>query len=284
MKTSLSYLITGGFLCIAFLVPQDSHASNIEKKPVSPLQGEPLMITLTATSTAKSVTVFGKVRPIFLYKGKQTVLVAVDLNKSPGTYTITALLSNGMRIDDTVTVRARPRVEAPLGIPQTLGGNTVAAADTLVSTLALENASLLGLRTGTHAFWSKAFTYPVSEPVVTDPYGYKRTTGMYSIAHRGTDFRAPTGTPVLSMNRGVVRLVQEGRNYGKTVIIDHGLGVQTFYMHLSRILVQEGELVLPGQRIGLSGATGYAEQAHLHTTVRIGEISIDPVVFLGLFN
>jgi murein DD-endopeptidase MepM/ murein hydrolase activator NlpD len=106
----------------------------------------------------------------------------------------------------------------------------------------------------------------------------------YSITHKGTDFRAVEGTPVLAMNRGVVRLVQEGRNYGKTVIIDHGLGLQTFYMHLSKINVKVGELVLSGQIIGLSGMTGYAEAAHLHTTVRIGEVSIDPVRFLGLFD
>jgi murein DD-endopeptidase MepM/ murein hydrolase activator NlpD len=54
-------------------------------------------------------------------------------------------------------------------------------------------------------------------------------------------------------------------------------------MHLSRIKVNVGELVLPGQVIGLSGKTGYAEDPHLHISIRIGGISIDPIKFLSLF-
>ncbi|MFA6095419.1 MAG: M23 family metallopeptidase, partial [Candidatus Paceibacterota bacterium] len=70
----------------------------------------------------------------------------------------------------------------------------------------------------------------------------------------------------------------------RTIVVDHGLGLMTFYMHLSKIFVNEGELVLPGQVIGLSGDTGYAERPHLHLTVRIGGVSIDPVRFMGLFK
>ena len=86
------------------------------------------------------------------------------------------------------------------------------------------------------------------------------------------------------MNRGVVRLVRNFRNYGKTVVVDHGLGLFAFYMHLSRIKVNEGELVRPGQVIGLSGQSGYAEKPHLHLTVRVDRISIDAMKFMALFN
>ena len=58
----------------------------------------------------------------------------------------------------------------------------------------------------------------------------------------------------------------------------------SFYMHLSKISVNQGELVLPGQLIGYAGQTGYAEQPHLHLTVRINNISIDPIKFLDLFK
>ena len=154
----------------------------------------------------------------------------------------------------------------------------------LVSSLAVENASLLGLRTGAKAFWRDPFIFPLADPVVTDPFGYVRKTGQTSVTHKGADFHAPEGTPVIAVNRGVVRLVQETRDYGKTVVIDHGLGLMSMYMHLSKIYVSQGELVLRGQVIGLSGQTGYAESPHLHLTIRLGEISIDPVVFLGFFR
>jgi murein DD-endopeptidase MepM/ murein hydrolase activator NlpD len=58
----------------------------------------------------------------------------------------------------------------------------------------------------------------------------------------------------------------------------------TFYMHLSKILVNTGQLVMPGQLIALSGDTGYAIGPHLHLTVRINDISIDPMTFLGFFK
>lgn len=273
----------------ALFIPVLASAATLSVTPENPIQGDPILITvdgLAATSTATVSSIFfeSKKLGVFAYKGKPSALYGIDLYKKPASYTVTAQLSDGTSLAQTVTVAARVKVEAPLGIPEKLGGNTQAAATTLVSTLALENASLLGLRTGTHAFWTKPFVYPVADPVVTDEYGYSRQTVGQSIAHKGTDFRAPTGTPVRAMNRGVVRLVQEGRNYGKTIVVDHGLGLQTFYMHLSKIKVREGELVLPGQIIGLSGMTGYAESPHLHATVRLYDVSIDPMRFMAILR
>ena len=119
---------------------------------------------------------------------------------------------------------------------------------------------------------------------MTDVYGYSRKTGEYSIAHKGTDFRAKLGAPVTAMNRGIVRVARTFRNYGKVIVIDHGLGLMTFYLHLSKMNVNESELVKRGQRIGLSGQTGYALSPHLHLSIRINNNSIDPVKFMELFK
>jgi len=221
---------------------------------------------------------------VFVYDGRPAALVGVDLNKKPGTYTLSATLISGETMTKEVVIGKRERKEAPLGIPEKLGGNTKEAARTLVSTLAKENAQLSALRSGTKAFWSEPFKFPVKDPVVTDHYGYSRATVQYQIAHKGTDFRAKEGTPVYSMNRGVVRFAKTTRNYGKTVVVDHGLGLMTMYMHLSKIRVNEGELVRPGQLIGDSGQTGYVEAPHLHLSVRIDNVSIDPMKFLALFG
>ena len=86
------------------------------------------------------------------------------------------------------------------------------------------------------------------------------------------------------MNAGVVRIAQKFPTYGNTVVIDHGLGVMTFYMHLSKIKVVKGQAVALGKEIGLSGHTGYAEQPHLHLTIRINGISIDPMKFMTFFQ
>lgn len=274
----------GSCLIFAFVLPSLVSAASLSIAPEHPIQGDPIKISVIATSTVSSIAFDGKMLKFFPYQGMSTALYGFDLYKKAGDYTVTATLADGTKLSQIITVSTRVKEEAPLGIPEKLGGNTPQAATQLVSTLAQENASLLGLRTGDHAFWTKPWQMPVAFATVTDPYGYSRQTGGYLISHKGTDFRAAEGTPVLAANRGVVRLVQTGRNYGKTIVVDHGLGVQTLYLHLSKVLVNVGELVLPGQTIALSGQTGYAEMPHLHLSIRVNEVSVDPAQFLKLFK
>jgi len=271
-------------ISVLFVVPYGVFATSFVITPENPIQGEPIMISVLATSTVNGIYFDNQKLGIFNWKNLPSAFYGIDLYKKSGTYEVRAVLKSGEVLEKNVVIGQRKKVEAPLGIPEKLGGNTQASATKLVSTLAQENASLLNLRTGGHAFWKTGFIFPLKNPTITDSYGYQRQTVGYSIAHKGTDFRAVDNTPVMAMNRGVVRLAQYGRNYGNTIIVDHGLGLQTFYMHLSKIKVNVGELVLSGQIIGLSGHSGYAESPHLHTTVRMGEISIDPEVFMKFFE
>lgn len=253
--------------------------------PARIVQGEPVMISVAGADAGTKVTgIFfdGVPLGIFSYQGKSAAFAGIDLNYKAGTYPVTVTLLDGRALTADITVDAREKIEAPLGIPEKLGGNTPASQAKLVSSLAAENKALVGLRTGTKAFWAKPFRSPVAQPVVTDEYGYSRKTGAYSIPHKGTDFRAAVGTPVMAINRGVVRVAKEFGAYGKTVVVDHGLGLMSFYMHLSKISVNVGELVKSGQRVGLSGQTGYAASPHLHFTLRIDGVSVDPMKFFIL--
>ncbi len=255
--------------------------------PENILQGEPAMISidgLVPGVTVQELSISGKIVPIFKYQSRSTGLIGIDLNKKPGIYVIVAMLSNGQILTKNLIVIKREKYEAPLGIPKSLGGNSTSSQNALVTSLVNENAILSNLKTGQKAFWTQKFLYPVAQPYVTDEYGYSRQTGSYNIAHKGTDFRAPVGTSVVAMNRGVVRIARPFRVYGNTVVIDHGLGVMTMYMHLSNMNVREGHLVQQGQVIGKSGNTGYAEGAHLHLSIRINTISIDPMKFIEFFK
>ncbi len=80
--------------------------------------------------------------------------------------------------------------------------------------------------------------------------------GKLASIHKGMDFRAPKGTVVRASNSGVVVLARPLYYEGNCVIIDHGLGLYTVSMHFSRIDVHEGQRVVAGDRLGLSGATG----------------------------
>ena len=255
-------------------------------QPTTIIQGDPIMVTVNNVSPAllKSITFSGEPLQVVTYDAKLRAFVGLDLNKKPGTYTVTATLTNGKTLQKKVIVGARTKTTAPLGIPAALGGNTSAAASTLVSSLASDNQTLAKLPSAQLAYWSSAFHFPVENPVVTDSYGYTRATGQYTISHKGTDFAAASGTPVLAINTGVVVYVGSLTTYGNTIVIDHGLGLQSFYMHLSTVSVRVGQMVHRGDIIGASGETGYAEGPHLHLTVRIDGISIDPLIFLRFFQ
>ena len=261
--------------------------------PQSVIQGEPVEIVVqnTASSSVKSISFngppageAGKNLGVFSYQNKPTALVGVDINQKPATYKIYATMSDGTILEKDLVVGARTMPTVAFSIPEKLGGNATSSAVTLATTLARENAELIGLKTGTKAFWTNKFIFPLPQITVTDPYGYLRDTSGVSITHKGTDFRASIGTPVEAMNRGVVRLTKRFTEYGNTIIVDHGLGLMTFYMHLSKINVNVGELVQQGQVIGLSGETGDALAPHLHITVRMSDISIDPMKFMNLFK
>jgi murein DD-endopeptidase MepM/ murein hydrolase activator NlpD len=100
--------------------------------------------------------------------------------------------------------------------------------------------------------------------------------------HSGVDISSPQGTPVLASNSGRVVLTRGLYYAGNTVIIDHGLGVFSVYLHLSRMLVEEGSLVLKGAPIGEVGATGRVTGPHLHWSVRIRNSRVDPLSLLDL--
>ncbi len=130
--------------------------------------------------------------------------------------------------------------------------------------------------------WSGNFRAPVLAPP-TDSFGTRRTfNGQLASVHKGMDFRAATGTVVRAGNSGVVVLARPLYYEGNCVVIDHGLGLFTISMHLSRIDVREGQHVITGERIGLSGATGRVTGPHLHWAVRWQNAYLDPAKLLRL--
>jgi len=130
--------------------------------------------------------------------------------------------------------------------------------------------------------WSGNFRAPV-HAAPTDSFGTRRTfNGELASVHEGMDFRAATGTPVHAGNSGVVVLARPLYYEGNCVVIDHGLGLFTISMHLSRIEVHEGDRVAAGQLIGLSGATGRVTGPHLHWAVRWQNAYLDPAKMLRM--
>jgi hypothetical protein len=130
--------------------------------------------------------------------------------------------------------------------------------------------------------WGSGFCRPVAGAIIS-PFGLRRVlNGEPKSPHAGVDFKAAMGEPVHAAAAGRVALVAPFYLEGNLVVIDHGLGLSTFYCHLSEARVKEGDVVEKGQVIGLAGASGRATGPHLHFGARVGEVRIDPLSLLKL--
>lgn len=126
-------------------------------------------------------------------------------------------------------------------------------------------------------YWQD-FRYPVETPFHTSDFGTLRAynDGGYNSFHGGLDLRANETTPIYAPAAGVVSFAGALSIRGNTVIIDHGLGLCSGYMHLSRIDVLEGQEVIQGTQVGMGGATGLVTAAHLHWEMRLMGIIVNP--------
>src|SRR5271157_1882048 len=130
--------------------------------------------------------------------------------------------------------------------------------------------------------WKGSFAAPVNA-AISDVFGVERVfNGSVQSTHQGLDFRVSSGTSVAAVNRGRVILARPLFFEGNCVVIDHGQGLLTLYLHLSKFLVKEGDDVDQGQAIGLSGGTGRVTGPHLHLAVRWQGVYLNPQVLLKL--
>ena len=132
-------------------------------------------------------------------------------------------------------------------------------------------------------YWEEPLALPVAG-CMTSPFGVTRLrngrpTGDY---HGGIDQRAAAGTPVRAIAAGAVRLVRPFTLHGNTVAVDHGQGLESIYLHMSRFAVVEGEPVKRGQVLGFAGSTGRSTAPHLHWSIYVNGIPVNPAQWVNL--
>ncbi len=134
-------------------------------------------------------------------------------------------------------------------------------------------------------YWKEAapaprFTRPVPGSV-SSLYGLRRVlNGQPRSPHKGLDLRGKEGTPVKACAAGQVVLAAHHYYAGKVVVVDHGLGVKTIYMHLSAITVKKGQKVTAGQIVGKVGKTGRSTGPHLHLGLHVLGETVNPATFI----
>ncbi len=134
----------------------------------------------------------------------------------------------------------------------------------------------------TGRLWEGSFILPLGNRITT-AFGVKRVLNRKKISvHYGVDIKGTTGDEVKASNRGKVILAEELFFGGNTVILDHGQGIYTTYMHLSGFDVGCGDIVAKGATIGRVGSSGRSSGPHLHFGVKVIQTSVNPVSLVKL--
>ncbi|MBM3570919.1 MAG: M23 family metallopeptidase [Alphaproteobacteria bacterium] len=189
-----------------------------------------------------------------------------------------AELPGGGRWSRRLTVEARGfDIQRIDGLPQ----NMVSPPPALVERIKRENARVGELRRidSDFAAFAEGFIWPVSGPI-TGVYGSQRIlNGEPRAPHWGIDIAAPTGTPVKAPAAGIVRLAEPDFYLtGGTILLDHGHGLMSGFLHLSAIDVAVGQQVRQGDIIARVGATGRVTGAHLDWRINWFDVRIDPAL------
>lgn len=130
--------------------------------------------------------------------------------------------------------------------------------------------------------FTSGFMVPVNGEIST-PFGVRRFMNKQpKNPHSGVDFAAKIGAPVQSTNDGIVVCVGDHFFAGKSVYVDHGLGVISMYFHLSAISVKVGDTVQKGSVLGNVGSSGRSTGPHLHWGIRINNVKINPLTLIQL--
>ena len=214
--------------------------------------------------------------------GKQIAYVGIHALTEPGVYPLSMSFTRDdgfeYRFDQLVVIKSgNYATDRPLKVdPATLDGDNIRAEDAIFRSL------LAPVTPVQH--WDGLFYSPAQDAdCVISTFGSRRTynddpkifyhTGLDLGYCKGTDVYAPAVGKVVGALPGLIVR-------GNTIIIDHGLGVYTIYMHLEEILVEEGAVVERGQLIGVIGTTGRSTGPHLHFEVDIQGTPVNPATWL----
>jgi lysostaphin len=274
---SLKYLLLG--LVFSLLAAVPVLALQVQVTPNNPQLGDTLSIVFKADSVEAenpTVSVAQKTYPAFPLGGNRfrAFVPTTPLDKS-GSLPI-QVKGDGEVKNLTVSLRDRSFPVQRINLPPGKAG--VEASETELSRVAAFKKLVTPKK-----FWNGPLQRP-NQGEITSIYGVRRYyNGEFAndYYHRGVDYAGGYGSPVVAPAAGTIALVgresQGFRVHGNVVGIDHGQGVASICLHLSRIDVREGDFVQAGQVIGAVGSTGAATGPHLHWGLYVNGVSVDPV-------
>ncbi len=262
--------------CLLALLATVVLGQNIKLDPQSPRQGE--VIHVTAATAAASARMAG--RTILLYAqpaGVRAGLMPVSYDAKPGQYTLEILSANGAVLDSVaLTVRDAHYPIQNLKLSPSLESLKPSPGE-------LETVAEFRRTITNDRYWQEPLQLPVGG-CMTSPYGVQRyyngkPTGNY---HSGIDQRSAMAKPIRAIAGGVVRLERSYNLHGNVVGVDHGQGLSSIYLHMSKFAVKEGDVVKKGDILGYAGSTGRSTAPHLHWSLYANGVPVNPAQWVPL--
>lgn len=277
------FLFTIIFGAEAFTLLADDSEILLSTSTIRP--GDMVQIKVKAPPETKIRAIFLGVKKQLLFYGANTYIgmLAASYYTKPGTYPLAMEIiqeqgNTTAMYQIEVTERQFPedRIKVPEATRKAILTDQNIESDTKTAQAVRQKAQIEPAL----PMWREPFIWPLKGRLTTDFGLIRYVNDIENGRHSGLDIAAPSGTPVAAINDGRVVLVQKLYQTGLTVIVYHGLDVYSTYGHLSAFKVKEGDLVTKGSVIGLVGATGLATGPHLHLTLRVGDVCVDPYLFL----
>jgi murein DD-endopeptidase MepM/ murein hydrolase activator NlpD len=278
-KYYFSFLWLLFFLILpAYSFAKPIHAE-ISPKKISP--GDAFIIRVTGVENGKPVSAcFGKKEIPFGNCGEGCYLAiwAVDIQTKPKAYKVN-VTAGKKKIKLKLLVKKSNFPELHLSLPD----EKVFPSPEDLERVEKENKKLKDIwQNASEKLWEGKFVPPLENEIST-VFGAKRVMNeKWTSVHRGMDIRGKEGEQVRASNSGKVVLSEELFYGGNTLVLDHGQGIFSIYMHLSGFNVKSGDVVSKGDAIGLVGSSGRSTGPHLHFGVKVAGINVNPVSLMKL--
>ena len=250
----------------------------------APVLGDPLEIKLKNVKKLSDLTLEtnfeGDTTRVFFQEGTLRVIKGIDYYNAVGEYTIYLKVTG--KAGNTWNEKLDIEILAGNFQEQEFSVAIEAPEEWTEENLKKQRELVEASRqdTAKEPLWAGEFIWPLDGDI-TSEFGAVRIINQGEPnRHSGIDIAESTGTSIKAANSGRVRLAEPLVSMGKTVIIDHGVGITSEYLHMDEIYVEAGEKVSKGEIIGEVGETGFATGPHLHWQIYIDETPVNPAWFL----
>ena len=249
------------------------------------------LVELTAEWNSKSVRFWQVAAVQSVSHGtvadKRQALLGVDLEKTPGTYPVVIHLQTTGGEPKSCTLQIRIRAGKFATESLHVEKEFVEPNPEQVKRANEERDRLRAIfdRVTPEKLWDGDFRVPLDGVTTGGNFGKRRVlNGQAGSPHSGVDFPSPKGTPIHATQSGRVALAEDLFFSGNTVVVDHGLGIYTFYGHLSEIDVKAGDALRTGEVLGKVGATGRVTGPHLHWGLTVERARVNPLQLVSVLR